>query len=143
MQKTAYERRISDWSSDVCSSDLFDAAVRGNKERHGRLFGRAAGRASEDFAILPIMTDTARIIALWPRWTSSVGGMQRLQILVRTQCRRCGALMRADLDELVARSGGVALDRKSGGVGKGWQDVECSGGGVTLKKKTSTPQYIQ
>src|SRR3546814_7040858 len=23
-QKTAYERRISDWSSDVCSSDLFD-----------------------------------------------------------------------------------------------------------------------
>src|SRR3546814_10384269 len=24
-QKTAYEMRISDWSSDVCSSDLFDA----------------------------------------------------------------------------------------------------------------------
>src|SRR3546814_3957883 len=23
-QKTAYELRISDWSSDVCSSDLFD-----------------------------------------------------------------------------------------------------------------------
>src|SRR3546814_8492254 len=27
-QKTAYEMRISDWSSDVCSSDLF--AMRGN-----------------------------------------------------------------------------------------------------------------
>src|SRR3546814_2521775 len=25
-QKTAYEMRISDWSSDVCSSDLVDAA---------------------------------------------------------------------------------------------------------------------
>src|SRR3546814_18106032 len=25
MQKTAYELRISDWSSDVCSSDLVDA----------------------------------------------------------------------------------------------------------------------
>src|SRR3546814_4171731 len=25
-QKTAYEMRISDWSSDVCSSDLFDIA---------------------------------------------------------------------------------------------------------------------
>src|SRR3546814_18418445 len=39
--------------------------------------------------------------------------MQRLQILVRTQCRRCGALMRADLDELVARYGGSAslIDR--------------------------------
>src|SRR3546814_1024080 len=26
-QKTAYEMRISDWSSDVCSSDLFDVPV--------------------------------------------------------------------------------------------------------------------
>jgi len=40
--------------------------------------------------------------------------MQRLQIQVRTQCRRCGALMRADLDELVARYGGSAslVDRQ-------------------------------
>ena len=60
------------------------------------------------------MTDTARIIALWPRWTLSVGAMQRLQIQVRTQCRRCGALMRADLDDLVARYGGNAslIDRQ-------------------------------
>src|SRR3546814_2680747 len=27
-QKTAYEMRISDWSSDVCSSDLADAPAR-------------------------------------------------------------------------------------------------------------------
>src|SRR3546814_3380791 len=27
MQKTAYEMRISDWSSDVCSSDLFRRAT--------------------------------------------------------------------------------------------------------------------
>src|SRR3546814_10276459 len=27
-QKTAYEMRISDWSSDVCSSDLWDAESR-------------------------------------------------------------------------------------------------------------------
>src|SRR3546814_1354780 len=26
-QKTAYEMRISDWSSDVCSSDLFQEAL--------------------------------------------------------------------------------------------------------------------
>src|SRR3546814_2670513 len=26
-QKTAYEMRISDWSSDVCSSDLGDGAI--------------------------------------------------------------------------------------------------------------------
>src|SRR3546814_2730520 len=28
-QKTAYEMRISDWSSDVCSSDLLRLALRG------------------------------------------------------------------------------------------------------------------
>src|SRR3546814_8648928 len=38
-QKTAYEMRISDWSSDVCSSDLGLAhqQVRlGHQRRHGR-----------------------------------------------------------------------------------------------------------
>src|SRR3546814_5407870 len=29
-QKTAYEMRISDWSSDVCSSDLVVVAVQGH-----------------------------------------------------------------------------------------------------------------
>src|SRR3546814_3645013 len=28
-QKTAYEVRISDWSSDVCSSDLYQTAIAG------------------------------------------------------------------------------------------------------------------
>src|SRR3546814_3488503 len=31
-QKTAYEMRISDWSSDVCSSDLIDADLLGTPE---------------------------------------------------------------------------------------------------------------
>src|SRR3546814_10478628 len=47
-QKTAYEVRISDWSSDVCSSDLFQYILRGieyadrdeqqpqGRKRHGR-----------------------------------------------------------------------------------------------------------
>src|SRR3546814_10116254 len=38
-QKTAYEMRISDWSSDVCSSDLVGAFYMAttNDERRGRL----------------------------------------------------------------------------------------------------------
>src|SRR3546814_3060329 len=41
-QKTAYEMRISDWSSDVCSSDL--AAVQGVAAgRHKRPVHRAGG----------------------------------------------------------------------------------------------------
>src|SRR3546814_10640093 len=31
-QKTAYELRISDWSSDVCSSDLCDADYYGQEQ---------------------------------------------------------------------------------------------------------------
>src|SRR3546814_8730571 len=38
-QKTAYEMRISDWSSDVCSSDLRDR--RGDRLRRGQ--GRKVG----------------------------------------------------------------------------------------------------
>src|SRR3546814_5244320 len=33
-QKTAYEMRISDWSSDVCSSDL-ESGLRREEPRHG------------------------------------------------------------------------------------------------------------
>src|SRR3546814_4201169 len=33
-QKTAYEMRISDWSSDVCSSDLRDDAIALDRLRH-------------------------------------------------------------------------------------------------------------
>src|SRR3546814_9248819 len=40
-QKTAYEMRISDWSSDVCSSDLLECALRGLPGR--RLAARDAG----------------------------------------------------------------------------------------------------
>src|SRR3546814_7684571 len=36
-QKTAYEMRISDWSSDVCSSDLFEAMAGHLFHLNGRL----------------------------------------------------------------------------------------------------------
>src|SRR3546814_10373142 len=41
-QKTAYEMRISDWSSDVCSSDLRSSQIVGlhRKDRFVRLIGR-------------------------------------------------------------------------------------------------------
>src|SRR3546814_13770517 len=43
-QKTAYEVRISDWSSDVCSSDLRVAAEAGD---HRRVEGVGDGRLTE------------------------------------------------------------------------------------------------
>src|SRR3546814_8329015 len=47
-QKTAYEMRISDWSSDVCSSDLPAARLAGHQQRPDRLgAGRTAGLAGQ------------------------------------------------------------------------------------------------
>src|SRR3546814_11593097 len=53
MQKTAYDVRISDWSSDVCSSDLWRAAsisrttpARGSRKRSTLRWVRATWRRS-------------------------------------------------------------------------------------------------
>src|SRR3546814_18473256 len=50
-QKTAYEMRISDWSSDVCSSDLDHGpeprSERRNRDRPRRRFGRRAFRLGQ------------------------------------------------------------------------------------------------
>src|SRR3546814_8469975 len=54
MQKTAYEMRISDWSSDVCSSDLGRGAAdparhAGDRHRHPAAAGDdGAGRRPGD-----------------------------------------------------------------------------------------------
>src|SRR3546814_1038573 len=45
-QKTAYEMRISDWSSDVCSSDLADLG--GGPEGHRHPGERAVAGADGD-----------------------------------------------------------------------------------------------
>src|SRR3546814_1014424 len=45
-QKTAYEMRISDWSSDVCSSDLLTVARNVEYE----IVWRIAGNAARDIA---------------------------------------------------------------------------------------------
>src|SRR3546814_6419687 len=52
-QKTAYEVRISDWSSDVCSSDLSAARGRVDAVRGERFLDRAAdvGLAVDERAI--------------------------------------------------------------------------------------------
>src|SRR3546814_8123908 len=55
-QKTAYEMRISDWSSDVCSSDLPAALVPGGRERRGRAWDKAVVIA--DFAERMAFLDT-------------------------------------------------------------------------------------
>src|SRR3546814_7222101 len=53
-QKTAYEMRISDWSSDVCSSDL---TVNASEQQIGQALDRFVTR-SRDVSALAIGADT-------------------------------------------------------------------------------------
>src|SRR3546814_14462329 len=48
-QKTAYEMRISDWSSDVCSSDLLEIDLLGQAVRRG---GKPIDLTAREFRIL-------------------------------------------------------------------------------------------
>src|SRR3546814_3966594 len=54
-QKTAYEMRISDWSSDVCSSDLFHLPrAIGLVQRHAGGFADSLGRHIGNIA-MPVL----------------------------------------------------------------------------------------
>src|SRR3546814_6761482 len=65
-QKTAYEMRISDWSSDVCSSDLDGPKLWGRTRlapvrgafRHGELF---AGDRPRPATIAPRRSEERRV----------------------------------------------------------------------------------
>src|SRR3546814_9306848 len=48
-QKTAYEMRISDWSSDVCSSDL-EGRLPGDPGAEARMRGQRGGIEGRDAA---------------------------------------------------------------------------------------------
>src|SRR3546814_7904037 len=64
-QKTAYEMRISDWSSDVCSSDLPSEHCRAEgKERQGDYPVLAAPAAQERCAILLVQVDPVALAGL-------------------------------------------------------------------------------
>src|SRR3546814_952932 len=79
-QKTAYEMRISDWSSDVCSSDLFrDRFILVRMQHAQALAGepdRAAARCGDDAAL----ADHGRLAIVSP---TAVGGRIVAQELPR------------------------------------------------------------
>src|SRR3546814_5768442 len=62
-QKTAYEMRISDWSSDVCSSDLFCACGALASFRGWRRFGGGLVLLAT-FVLLMVLYTTSGAVAL-------------------------------------------------------------------------------
>src|SRR3546814_8792810 len=60
-QKSAYDMRISDWSSDVCSSDLNQAAI---AIQNARLFSAEQHQRQREAAILDLMRVAASSLDL-------------------------------------------------------------------------------
>src|SRR3546814_13973973 len=110
-QKTAYEMRISDWSSDVCSSDLLGLArhvVLGEAGVIGRDFHRAVMAE----ALQPGGTGAGRGIDL-----AAVFGLQHLAVFLhQILCHAAAELLRNCIGLLgkIGRIGGLdAADRQS------------------------------
>src|SRR3546814_7242945 len=53
-QKTAYEMRISDWSSDVCSSDLFVVEIEISKQVDGKTLDTVLGKGDQPIHALAV-----------------------------------------------------------------------------------------
>src|SRR3546814_6657197 len=92
--KTAYELRISDWSSDVCSSDLLieaelfgheKGAFTGATSRNAGRFEQAAGGTLflDEIGDMPLEAQTRLLRVLQTSEYSTVGGSQALRADVR------------------------------------------------------------
>src|SRR3546814_20537535 len=114
-QKTSYDMRISDWSSDVCSSDLGEPAY---------------GRANETFA---------RPVGCQQRQQQALAVPRPVPVLIEAADdhahRRLFDAGAAVGDHDIAR-----LDRKSVVSGKGVSVRVDLGGRRTIKKKKKTKQ---
>src|SRR3546814_15149164 len=100
-QKTAYEMRISDWSSDVCSSDLHTRNARRSRHecdgRHGGTVGDGeatmiadviAGSLRNKLLVL-IFTGLAVLAGVWDVKTTPLDAIPDLSD-VRSEERRVG-----------------------------------------------------
>src|SRR3546814_8359553 len=68
-QKTAYEMRISDWSSDVCSSDLpWGCDPDGLARRRDRRWPGTGGQRGAAVAQAPASRRKTRVMAFLDQW---------------------------------------------------------------------------
>src|SRR3546814_5318397 len=76
-QKTAYEMRISDWSSDVCSSDLGGVADNRKIHCHGRAHADAALNLHLPSGLLDKPVDHRQAQA--GSFANALGGEERIE----------------------------------------------------------------
>src|SRR3546814_10446220 len=84
-RKTAYEMRISDWSSDVCSSDLPDRAVRRLVLRQAQDEARVDSVVAKSFQV-PQSNPDGAWIALRPLTTGAAQSSRSEERRVGKEC---------------------------------------------------------
>src|SRR3546814_11329815 len=154
-QKTAYEMRISDWSSDVCSSDLAedriepDGTIDAGHDEHS--FEHRLHRlqpATHRFGIAPDRQLTGEGFELFLRRRHSLPSMLRFQAgASRVPIQRARPERPASARGAVRRAGSAAgrrcvrADRKSAVEGKSGAVRVDLGGRRSIKKKQTTSIY--
>src|SRR3546814_2536528 len=84
MQKTAYEMRISDWSSDVCSSDLIMVCERGASFGYNNLVSDMRSLAVMRDTGCPVVFDATHSVQLPGGQGGSSGGQREfIPVLAR------------------------------------------------------------
>src|SRR3546814_4075675 len=111
MQKTAYEMRISDWSSDVCSSDLAHAALGGQPQPIGDVIvERAMDRAERHPALRAARRLLARGVGI-----VAVGDLTKVtRALLGRALDRIGLLAIHELEHRVVRHHRRSEERRVG-----------------------------
>src|SRR3546814_1181980 len=104
-QKTAYDVRISDWSSDVCSSDLHD--------RQRRLAGVGVARVDDARVVVGEQRRRLVAVALLDRLQEAVGIAELRGCGRRGKDRRGGKQRKGCEADLRAARHGWTIDRKS------------------------------
>src|SRR3546814_5596184 len=95
-QKTAYEMRISDWSSDVCSSDLDHVFQLFEAARDGDAVAPGAGMADIEMVAAPLGRMRCAGFGRYPVAKACVlslegaAGFRRVVPLARSETRRVG-----------------------------------------------------
>src|SRR3546814_12953960 len=129
-QKTAYEMRISDWSSDVCSSDLLRGGARGVGGLAIAPAGHGGGgdgqqRGTEDGALVhawaPCSTGAAASRPLIAPATSpgcSIPALWPLPTLSTIRARVIRSAYRSSALGAITRSSGIGRAREGGREGE-------------------------
>src|SRR3546814_7207515 len=130
--KTAYEMRINDWSSDVCSSDLFDDVF----VPHDNLLGGEEGlgfyqlmeqlaweRTSVALNCVVEMEEAVRVTTDYVRQRSAFGKpiaeFQNTQFKL-AECKTQAVVARVFIDEMMVRLLAGELDAATAAMAKYW-----------------------